>query len=246
MSEDPPPPSPTDSRVSVACRTFRGPAPTAVLALTAGWLSVLVTALGVGLPLALAAPLALLLFAVGLGVLVGDATYTLDSAGLTRVWRPLGARWPLVRRFVEPGPRERTVRWSDVRAYLPRRDLSRGLREVETLEVDVEGPRARWVITDRQDPAGFAVFRAAFLDRAAPAAASPARPQASSAPPPQRRLDFYERWYAHVLAGVALACTLGLMLLAAGGVLGASHLLRLGFVVVPGTLYLVWRTWLRG
>jgi hypothetical protein len=221
--------------VQVRCRTWRGAPLGAIFGVTAAALALSTSSLALGFP----APAAMIVFvgalSVGIAWCAGDAEYTLGPAGISRTWRALGSGrlWP-----ARPGAnRVRTAPWSAVRSYRSGRELSRSLREVETLEVQLTAPSERWFIHDRSDPASFQAFRAAFSEavQALPAAAAP-----------ERRPHFYERKLAHVIAGLALVATLALMLLAAGGLLGPGPLVRLGVVIVPGTLYIVWRTWLRG
>jgi len=238
---------------------FRGSAVRAVFTMASLATMALTSTLAIGVPPPLAALVFLAVVGVSLALTAGEARFTLDGDALTRAWRPFAADLPLLAGLGARREEVRRVPWEAVRSFVHDRELSRSFQEVEYLAIEVDAPRARLLVTDRQDPAGFAAFRDLFLEHvhAAAVAAGPAsRPVPSGSAtlhtthpttpaPIARRRGFYERPVAHLLTALSLAVTLAAMLLAAAGVLDAGHLFRLAFVIVPGTLYMVWRTWLR-
>jgi hypothetical protein len=88
----------------------------------------------------------------------GDTEYILQPDGIRRRRRSLfDARrnW---------APREEFLPWDEGRSFHLEKDLSRSLQQIESFEL--HRPRgASWIATERQDPAGFAAFRAGFLER---------------------------------------------------------------------------------
>lgn len=211
---------------------------------TAPWRSIAVTVLVVsalltGL-LALGVPPVLGPFVLIAAIVVllrratGESTWTIGEDGLTRSWRSLAAT------ASSPPAEELRIPWSALRAWRHDHTRTRSASRVEYLELDTAVPPRRFVITDRQDAAGFAALRDAFLARMARTVA----PSIAAGPPPIRRRSFYDTPLAHLATLAAFACTLGLFVALLFGLLSPTNVFRLCFVIVPGTAYLFWRTWL--
>jgi hypothetical protein len=199
---------------------------------TAPWRSIAVTVLVVsalltgllalGLPPLLGPFVLIAAIVVLLRRATGESTWTIGEDGLTRSWRSLAAR------ASSPPAEELRIPWSALRAWRHDHTRTRSTARVEYLELDTAEPR-RFVITDRQDAAGFAALRDAFLARMARTVA----PSTAADTP-----------LAHLATLAAFACTLGLFVALLFGLLSPTNVFRLCFVIVPGTAYLFWRTWL--
>lgn len=222
----------------VHCRTFRGSQAGSVFLLVVLSTSTLSTLAALALPI----PLLFVLFVgmVGLGIawLAGPTEYTLTASHVRR----------LHRRFLGGSPQQRDVALRDLRSWRHDRQLSRSLQEYEFLELDPpHGPR--WVITNRQDAAGFARFAAAFEALVqAPAAptAGAGGPETAAPEPdqprPRRRGSFHRSWLGRGVAVLAALAALGLLGAMLAGELHFGNVLRLLLVIVPGAGYLCWRS----
>lgn len=222
----------------VHCRTFRGSQAGSVLVLVVLSTSTLSMLASLALPI----PVLFVLFAgmVGLGIawLAGPTEYTLTASQVRR----------LHRRFLGGSPQQRDVALRDLRSWRHDRQLSRSLQEYEFLELDPpHGPR--WVITNRQDAAGFAQFAAAFLAlvQAPPASSAGAKEPDAAAPVPdqprpRQRGSFYRSWLGRGVAVLAALAAVGLLGAMFAGQLHFGNVLRLLLVIVPGAVYLCWRS----
>lgn len=163
--------------IRVTSRSFRGRQSLAIAGMTFAGLAVVWIAATAGLhPVVTTA----LLIAVMLWLALragGEVVYTLDERGVRREFRSLlAARAGLAASATELG-------WDEIASFRHQRDMSRSFQEVESIEL--QGPTGPpWIVTDRQDPAGFARFRDAFLLRVG------TRTAAVRAP------DFYATWRA--------------------------------------------------
>ena len=168
----------------------------------------------------------------------GPTTYTLTTEGFSRVFTPTwGQR-----------THEAFYPFEAVRAYRVSRDMSRRLREVESLRIELTRAPRTIVINDQVDPAAFGRFRDAFVEqveRYNVAQGTPApgadTPHAAS-PAIRRRKPFYDTVWAKGVTVLFVAVCAGLVYAAFRGHLRETHLWRLGLFVVPGTAYMVWRT----
>lgn len=217
----------------VRCRTFRGSQVAGGLVPAAvGW-SVLMSLLMLGVPPLLAGPVFVAVVVVGLLRGSGPTDYTLTATHVRREYRSFWGGTPL----------RQEVAIAALRSWRRDHELSRGLDEYEYLALEPpQGPR--WVLTGRQEPAAFVAFADAFErclhPSVVPPSQSPPLPATASAGP-RRRGSFYRSWLGRALAVLFVACSVLLLLLLVGGYLDADHVLRLFFVVLPGTAYLCWR-----
>lgn len=233
--------------VQVTTRTFRGSQVLGILVVTAVGMQLMMVVLMLRLPAAWAFVALLGGISVTLGFMAGDVVYSLDDQGVRRVWRPLASR------FLKVKATERLVTWAQVEDYRHDRDLTRSLQELEFLEIDVREPKARWVVTDRQDAPGFGTFRDAFLARvSAPDVATSGAAISTNdlsetitgrATEIRRRRGFYETIWAKLLSALFLVAALGWLGYAATGGLDRAQLFRFGVVIFPGLAYILWRTW---
>jgi hypothetical protein len=216
-------------------RVFRRSQTGAIALVVLVGLQVLYAAIALGLPPFQATALFAAVVVLLVGTLGGEATYWLSEAGIHREWHSL------LGSLLGRGRYGMLVPWTAIRSFRHDKDLNRALTEVEFLEIDLAGRPRRLLVTDRQDPAGFARFRDAFLARAA--TGTQTSPDLTA--PILRRPGFYASRLAHALTATFVLASVGLILLAANGGLGPGARIRLALVVVPGTAYMVWRTWIR-
>ncbi|MFM1871581.1 MAG: hypothetical protein RL398_1003 [Planctomycetota bacterium] len=244
----------------VRCRTFRGSHVAGVLVPAAvGW-SVLMVLLMLGVPPLLAGVAFVALVVWGILRGSGPTDYTLTATHVRREYRS----------FFGGASLRQEVAITALRSWRRDRELSRGLDEYEYLALELP-QGARWVVTGRQEPAAFAAFADAFercLDptavsglpspqppnqqplgqqppKLAPTGQHPPPPPLPVAVGPRRRGSFYRSWAGRALAVLFAGCSVLLLLLLAGGYLNAGHVLRLLFVILPGTAYLCWRAFVR-
>jgi hypothetical protein len=180
-------------------------------------------AISVGVPAPFAAIVLVAGIAVGLRRTAGTATYTLEAEGVRRQWTP----------FAGGDARVEFRSFADLRRWKHDHSVSRGFRRYEFLELDAaRGPR--WVVTNRQDAAGFDRFREAFVARVAGlAAAGVVVPQARS---------FYQTWWGKATSvGLALG-VLALVAAVPFGLVALTGLIKLAIFLVPGAVYLLWRS----
>ena len=243
MSDLPAPPPPAKARYKT--RTMRGRPRTAIL--KAFWAGMAVMT---GLILVGAHPL----LAMGglLGVIVwvilrasGGATFTITAEGLERSMVSQAGR-----------PKVLRVAWDQIDAYSLTRDLKRSMREVAVLRIDLDRAPHRIEISDEADMAAFDAFTAAFeagvhqhnatleaLALGATPISIPPRRSPDAAPQAiVRRQGFYQTLLAKVISLVAVAVSVAFVVLAVRGALGGTNLWRLLVVILPGTAYMVWRT----
>ncbi|HRN53032.1 MAG TPA: hypothetical protein PK788_06015 [Gemmatimonadaceae bacterium] len=212
-----------DGAPQVRCRVFgdaqwRGVLKTWMLAMLA-----MSAAIAIGVP----APLAVLALvggvAVGLHRLAGTATYTLEPDGVRRQWTP----------FTGGSAREEFRRFSELRRWKLDHSMSRGFSRYEYLELDApQGPR--WVITSRQDAEGFARFREAFTARVETFAAADGEVR--------RARSFYDTWYGKAISLGLAGGVAALGIAAALGAVALTGIIKLAIFLVPGALYLLWRS----
>lgn len=223
--------------VTVTTRVFRGNQTVGVVAATVGGLLPMSVAIAAG-----AHPFLSMACLIGgivavLGVVAGDATVRLDASGLHRSWLPLAARWLGLR------PTEHQLPWTAITALRFDHERSRSGQRIEFVVVELDRPPHRILVTDRQDAAGFAEFAATLRawqeDPALRHAVS-----GESVPAPLLRRSFYKTLWGRSLTLLFLlaAGLLGLALVE--GTLSAGNALRVGLVIVPGTAWMVWRSFL--
>jgi hypothetical protein len=215
-------------------RVFRRSQTGAIALVVLVGLQVLYAAIALGLPPFQATALFAAVVVLLVGTLGGEATYWLSEAGIHREWHSL------LGSLLGRGRYGMLVPWTAIRSFRHDRDLSRALTEVEFLEIDLTGRPRRLLVTDRQDPAGFARFRDAFLARA-----TGTRTASDLTTTIVRRPGFYASRLANALTATFVLASVGMISLAATGGLGPGAWIRLALVVVPGTAYMVWRTWIQ-
>lgn len=220
----------------VHCRTFRGrQLPGLLLALVVTMQAVGLAAAS-GLPAALQVALVLGTMALTLAFLTGTSRYRLTATGIHREHR----------RFLGGQPKCEFAPLASLTAWKLETELSRSLEEYDYFELD-RHRGARWVVTNRQDRAGFAAFRTALLARITPGAGMPVDAVGGVSPPPlpvalPRRRGFYSSWFGKLVSLGFAAISLVMIAAALVGALDGMAMLRLAVVILPGTGYLLYRT----
>jgi endonuclease YncB( thermonuclease family) len=213
----------------VSCRVFGGAQGRGLLSLTMMGLAALLVAIAIGVP----APVAALVFLVALGVqlrrLAGTASYSLGAESVTREYRAFSGR-----------EARETRPFTAIKAWKYDREMSRSLQEYEYLELDFRDG-SRWIITSRQDAASFATFRAAFTELVRTAKDGADEGLAAA----RRRPSFYRTWYGRGLAIVLIVMAGSLGLAAGAGLIALTGLFKLLFVILPGAVYMGWRSFRR-
>lgn len=219
----------------VHCRTFRGRQLPGLLVALVVTMQAVALAVASGLPLALQVALVLGTMALALGFLTGTSRYRLTATGIHREHR----------RFLGGQPKCEFAPWASLTAWKLESELSRSLEEYDYFELDRQRG-ARWVVTNRQDRRGFAAFRTALLARIAPGTGTPAD-AVGGVPPPlpvplPRRRGFYSSWFGKLVSLGFAAISLVMLAAALVGALDGKAMLRLAVVILPGTGYLLYRT----
>jgi len=178
-------------------------------------------AIGVPAPLAVVALIAGI--AYGLHRLAGTATYSLEPDGVRRRWTP----------FAGGAERDDFRRFADLRRWKLDHSVSRGFQRYEFIELDA-ARGARWIITSRQDADGFAAFRDAFTARVESLAAAGVTLL--------RRRSFYETWWGKATSLGLAGGVAALVTAAALGFVAITGIIKLAIFLVPGALYLLWRS----
>jgi len=208
----------------VHCRVFAGSQARGAFALWWMMMAALFGTMLIGFPPPLAVLLMLGVLYYGLRRLSGTATYTLNGDLIERHFISFSKHTEL----------RDERRLLDLTSWKFDHTISRGYQKYEYLELDAaDGPR--WIITSRQDAEGFTVFKDAFL-------AELARLQLATATLPKQRLSYYRTWYGRSMSLFFVTLTAGLIVAAAGGLVAITGLIKLGVFIVPGTIYLMWRS----
>lgn len=211
------------AEATLATRGFRArPGLTIAAATLAGIAAMAVTfALALPVVVSLAALIAGILAVLALGA--ADIAWRIAADGIHRRGRPLAAA------FLELRPRDRMFRFADIRHYRRETDLSRFHGEVERLTLALRVWPFRIVIHDMAGREPFRAFAAVF-ERYAAARGIPRRP------------GFYDTVWAKLVTFGFAAAALVLAALHMAGALSGTAAFRLSAVIVPGVLYMAWRT----
>jgi hypothetical protein len=208
----------------VHCRVFAGSQARGAFALWWMMMTVLFGTMLIGFPPPLAVLLMLGVLYYGLRRLSGTATYTLNGDRIERHYIS----------FSKHSERRDERRLRDLKRWKFDHTISRGYQKFEYLELDaVEGPR--WIITSRQDVEGFTAFKDAFL-------AELARQQLTMSTVPKQRPSYYRTWYGRLMTLFFVTMSAGLIFAAGGGLVAVAGIIKLGIVIIPGTIYLLWRS----
>lgn len=210
--------------VTVHCRVFGGSQARGALALWWLIMAALFGTMALGFPPPLAVLAMLGALYVGMRRLSGTATYSLSGDTITRHYVS----------FSKHTERRDDRRLSELKAWKFDHTRSRGYERYEYLELDAEdGPR--WIITSRQDVEGFAAFKGAFV-------AALAREQLSGNAVPRQRESFYRTWYGRLTSALFALLTVGLVIATGGGLIALTGIIKLVLLIIPGTAYLLWRS----
>ena len=145
----------------------------------------------------------------------------------------------------------RRILWSDIKSFKNDRDLSRSQGEYEYLKFYLKTAPGQIWITDQKNKPGFEQFRTSFLEavKSPESAEQPdsVRSTTTVAPKPlvERKPGFYDTFWAKVLTIFLMVIVVGLILYRATSEMKFSQWFRLEFILIPGTMYMVYRVFLR-
>lgn len=194
------------------------------------------------------------------GYKVGKVQYTIKSDGIHMRIRRFIPYW------LKKKEKEKVIRWDNIKSYRNDMDWSRRFKEYEFIKLYLNvSPRQIW-ITDQRDKTGFQKFRDAFLKELGHADTEPGvaevKPKRkenevvqdesmfkTSKPAPhshiKRRKSFYKTFFAQVLTIIFIATTVGIWIYGEQNGQKLTHFIRLRYVLVPGTVYMVFRVFVK-
>ena len=181
--------------------------------------------------------------------LIQKAVYSVDKNGL------LENVSPLVKRFSLRKSREQFYPWSDLEFYTDGSEMTRGMWEKPYLKLKFKGHRTLQIYPSYQEnTAAFLILRDFLLQIIAEHTQSEGTNMEASnkdslipASPPKfkaiRKRSFYERPIAKVIAIFFMLVSAALVAFALQyrDEINTTNMWRIGAVIVPGTVYLMYR-----
>lgn len=174
------------------------------------------------LPILFAAPALILGIVFVLARKAGDMVVQLTETGIERTVTPMLAR------FVSMQPRRHSFAFADMRDYRRDHDRSRFRGEVNFLSIRLSTRPSRVVIQDMGGEVDLAPFADAFEELAARHGI-------------RKRPGFYQTVFARGLTALFALSAIVLSGFAALGMLSPTSLFRLLAIILPGTIYMIWR-----
>jgi hypothetical protein len=174
------------------------------------------------LPILLAAPALILGIVFVLSRKAGEMSVQLTESGIERTVTPMLAR------FVSMQPRHHSFAFADMRDYRRDHDRSRFRGEVNFLSIRLSTRPSRVVIQDMGGEIDLSPFADAFEAMALRHGI-------------RKRPGFYQSVFARVLTALFAVLAIVLSGFALFGMLSPTSLFRLLAIILPGTLYMIWR-----
>ena len=174
------------------------------------------------LPVLIAVPALLLGIVFVLSRNAGEMVVHLTESGIERTITPMLAR------FISMEPRHQSFTFEDIRSYRRDHDRSRIRGEVSFLTLHLSKRPSRLVIQDMGGEVHLAPFADAFEALALRHGI-------------RKRPGFYQTVFARVLTALFVLLAIALSVFALLGVLSPSSLFRLLTIILPGTVYMIWR-----
>lgn len=198
---------------------------------------VLFASIALGVPPLFAVPLFIAAMVWIMVRRAGWSTYELTPTGIRRRYRSFLAG-------LQQRPEEnQAIRFSEIRWFRLEKDLTGSLHEIETLTLKLDVTPFSWRITDQHDPAAFRTFCTVFLQKIEEHNTQhPAFGGRAAIP---RRPGFYRSLWGKILGLIFTGLSIGLIGFALAGLLDFTGLFRLAFLLVPGTLYMLYRSWVK-
>lgn len=184
------------------------------------------------------------------GYKLGKVQYSLYPFGIHQT----------IRRFIPDmlgrPPEARLITWDLIKSYKIDEELSRSLKPYTYIKLFlVVSPGEIW-ITDQIDKDGFDKFRAAFeqiMDKSAPGkwenevnTINRSLGMEESKPYHiKKKKSFYATPRAKLITLFFVVVCLGFLIMGLEGSLKTTYWVRLGIIIVPGTAYMVYRTFFR-
>jgi hypothetical protein len=198
------------------------------------------------------------------GWLAGKVTYALYEQGIQQK----------IDRFIPMyfggKPKERWVYWKDIRSFRNDKDWSRRFQEYEFLKIYLKTSPGEIWINDQINKQGFAAFRDAFLAQVKiqneksegesvsmskgmsedsrttrPLAKEESVSKSKSKEGITQRPSFYRTIWARLITAILLILTILLVVYTAGPGQKLTHFFRINFVLIPGTIYMIYRVFVK-
>lgn len=196
------------------------------------------------------------------GFTIGKTTYAIYDEGVSQT----------IRRFIPfklfNKVEERFIPWTDIRSYKSDVDVGRSMVEYEYLKLNIrKSPHKIW-ITDQIDKSGFQKFRDGFIEKveiynderakkkkaltSADSGDDSSVIETASFPAKQagkgvikREPGFYKTSFAKMLTLFFAALVVLIQFYADTIGLNPSGAFKLKFILIPGTVYIIYRTFVR-
>lgn len=173
-----------------------------------------------------------------------DAVYVLSEEGIQQELTPIIGKKNIRKKFFS---------WKQIKWYTDGTELSRSGKEYQYLKIGFLNSKAVWTLsTLHGDPLSYQNFLSAFLAKMPAQLNEHGQQIGKSAIPSgstlhvQRRKSFYESIWGKIIALLFLGLTLALVsLMWTTGIVKGSYLFKLAFVIVPGTAYLIYRSFFK-
>ena len=192
------------------------------------------------------------------GYKVGDVRYTLFEDHLEQE----------IKRFLpyylKKTVQVRKIYWKDVKSFKNDFDYTRNREEYEYLKLYLKKSPGEVWITNQKNKEGFENFRDQFLLLLNPATSPVTQKQESASKvaevQPQSKVSkasnsstkhikqlpsFYETWFAKILTVFFALLTIGIFVYSQLNGLKFSHQVRFQVVLLPGTIYMIYRVFVR-
>lgn len=188
---------------------------------------------------------------LGIGILGGEATYTVDKSGLTQEIRPL-SWFKLIPKNIY-----RHFRWEEIAWYRQGSDMNRSFQEYFYLKIKLRRwPYSLQITSDKADPVQYAEFEKLFMQYADGVSLAgmvhdqverPHSAEVTAAPLVHRKPDFYQTTAARMLFWLFSAAFIGIIyFMNYTGIIKGSYIFRFLFIIIPGMGYFYYRIFVKG
>ena len=174
----------------------------------------------------------------------GRAEYLLTENGIYQFMSPF------VKGALGFKPISRFFPFQSIHNYRFQEDMDRSLQQYNKLSLSLSVAPNKIILTNKKNPDQFIQFINEFKKlveqtnetAAAPNSTGPKIDQPTQPHIIKKKRSFYKTPFAKVLAIFFLAMTIGLMYLGFTGVLNGRNSFRLYALVIPGTIFMVWKS----
>lgn len=199
----------------------------------------------------------ILLFAgIGLvyGYMIGKVQYSLYADGIEQRIKKF------IPYYLKKKEETRFIKWEQIKSFKNDTDFSRQVKEYEYIKLYLNTPPREIWITDQIDPVGFNVFNSAFLLKMQEFTPQPqaeneatisyssfknVQPSSSIKPIIKQKKSFYNTVFAKVITLLFVAVSLSIAWFGIINGMRLTNWFRLGIILIPGTIYMVYRVFVR-